>query len=425
MEKYIIRGGRRLEGSVRVSGAKNAVLPVMAAALMAPGVSVLHRVPRIIDVETMMQLLSALGAKVSWAGPDTLEITPGCDLGWEAPDALIREMRASIQVLGPLLARLGRVKVFQPGGCAIGPRPIDFHIRGMEALGARQVGEGGCIVMEADRLRGAEIMLDLPSVGATENIMCAATLAQGTTVIRNAAREPEIVELQTFLNQMGAQVRGAGTDVIRVHGVNELHGAEYTVIPDRIEAGTFMVAAAITGGEVLVDDLIVDHQEAVIAKLLEAGIEVQRYEKAIRVAGRRPWRAFALRSQPYPGFPTDMQPQMMALAALAQGVSIITETVYSNRFKHADELMRMGAQIRLEGRCAIVTGVKALHGAVVNATDLRAGAGMVLAGLAAEGITRIEEIQRIERGYEDLAGKLAGLGAEISRDSTLSGLPML
>lgn len=415
MEKYIIRGGRRLEGSVQIGGAKNAVLPLMAAALMAPGTSVIHRVPRIMDVETMVQVLAALGAEVAWAGPDALEIFPGLNLGWEAPDALIREMRASIQVLGPLLARLGRVKVFQPGGCAIGPRPIDFHIRGMEALGARQIGEGGCILMEAGKLHGAEIMLDFPSVGATENIMCAAALAEGATVIRNAAREPELVELQTFLNQMGARVRGAGTDVIRIEGVDELHGAEHTLIPDRIEAGTFMVAAAATGGEVLVEDLIVDHQEAVIAKLLQAGIEVTRHGEAIRVAGRRPWQAFALRSQPYPGFPTDMQPQMMALAALAQGVSIITETVYASRFKLADELARMGAQIRVEGRCAMVTGVESLHGTVVNATDLRAGAGLVLAGLAAEGTTWIEGVQHIERGYEDLVGKLAGLGADISR----------
>ncbi|MCL4514336.1 MAG: UDP-N-acetylglucosamine 1-carboxyvinyltransferase, partial [Firmicutes bacterium] len=254
-----------------------------------------------------------------------------------------------------------------------------------------------------------------PSVGATENIMCAAALAEGATVIRNAAREPELVELQTFLNQMGARVRGAGTDVIRIEGVDELHGAEHTLIPDRIEAGTFMVAAAATGGEVLVEDLIVDHQEAVIAKLLQAGIEVTRHGEAIRVAGRRPWQAFALRSQPYPGFPTDMQPQMMALAALAQGVSIITETVYASRFKLADELARMGAQIRVEGRCAMVTGVESLHGTVVNATDLRAGAGLVLAGLAAEGTTWIEGVQHIERGYEDLVGKLAGLGADISR----------
>ncbi len=415
MEKYIIRGGRRLEGSVQIGGAKNAVLPLMAAALMAPGTSVIHRVPRIMDVETMVQVLAAMGAKGAWAGPDTLEISPGLNLGWEAPDALIREMRASIQVLGPLLARLGRVKVFQPGGCAIGPRPIDFHIRGMEALGARQIGEGGCILMEAGKLHGAEIMLDFPSVGATENIMCAAALAEGTTVIRNAAREPELVELQTFLNQMGARVRGAGTDVIRIEGVDELHGAEHTLIPDRIEAGTFMVAAAATGGGILVEDLIVEHQEAVIAKLLQAGIEVTRHGKAIRVAGRRPWQAFALRSQPYPGFPTDMQPQMMALAALAQGVSIITETVYASRFKLADELVRMGAQIRVEGRCAIVTGVESLHGTVVNATDLRAGAGLVLAGLAAEGTTWIEGVKHIERGYEDLVGKLAGLGADISR----------
>jgi UDP-N-acetylglucosamine 1-carboxyvinyltransferase len=373
----------------------------------------LERIPRIRDVEMMLRVVSSLGADVKWDNRHTVRIQSTVINNTVAPEHLVREMRASIQIAGPLLARCGRVRITTPGGCAIGPRPINFHLKGLAALGAKVTEEHGIITLEADGLQGAEILLDYPSVGATENLMCAAAVARGRTVIRNVAKEPEIVEVETFLNAMGAHVRGAGTDVIRVDGVDELHGTRHSIIPDRIETGTLMVAAAITKSQLELRDVIAEHVEAVIAKLQEMGVRFEKLDSAIRVDGSGPLKAAVIRSMPYPGFPTDMQPQMTALACLADGVSIIHEEVFSNRFKHVEELTRMGADIKLEGRCAIVCGVPELCGAVVRAHDLRAGAAMVLAALAAVGTSQIENAEHLARGYEDFASKLRSIGADI------------
>lgn len=396
-----------------MSGSKNAALPLIAAALMSGSECVLERIPRIRDVEMMLRVASSLGADVKWDNRHTVRIESTVLNNTVAPEHLVREMRASIQIAGPLLARCGRVTITTPGGCAIGPRPINFHLKGLAALGAKVTEEHGIITLEADGLQGAEILLDYPSVGATENLMCAAAVARGRTTIRNVAKEPEIVEVQTFLNAMGAHVRGAGTDVIRIDGVDELHGTRHAIIPDRIEAGTLMVAAAITKSQLELRDVIAEHVEAIIAKLQEMGVRFEKLDSAIRVDGSGPLKAAVIRSMPYPGFPTDMQPQMTALACLADGVSIIHEEVFSNRFKHVEELTRMGADIKLEGRCAIVCGVPELCGAVVRAHDLRAGAAMVLAALAAVGTSQIENAEHLARGYEDFAPKLRSIGADI------------
>lgn len=416
MQGMWIRGGRPLHGTWHVSGAKNAALKMMAASLMATERCVITDVPAISDVTTMMGVMRHLGADVQLHPNGHLHIVPPRRDAWEAPEHLVRQMRASVLVMGPVLAKTGRVRISLPGGCAIGPRPIDLHLRGLRKMGADITEERGFVEARARRLTGAEIQLDFPSVGATENLMMAATLAEGTTVIRNAAREPEIVDLQTFLNNMGAKVVGAGTDAIRITGVDQLGGSRHTVIPDRIEAGTAMVAAAITGGDVLVKNVIPEHLEAVTAKLREAGVDVEPVGAgALRVRATARPHALYIRTQPYPGFPTDMQPQFMALAAISTGSGIIKETVYTSRMKHADELRRMGADIVVDGSVAVVRGVERLTGALVEATDLRAGAALVLAGLAAEGDTVVEGLEHIDRGYEMLDDKLRDVGAEVRR----------
>lgn len=418
-DRLNIVGGRKLNGAVRISGAKNAVLKLMVASLLANNQCLIRNVPRIRDVEIMVGVLKSLGAVVSWEDETSVLIKPNRDLGFEAPDDLVREMRASVQVMGPLLTKIGRVKLYQPGGCVIGQRPIDLHLKGFQALGAHVVEEHGYVYVEAAKLHGAEVHLDFPSVGATENIMAAAILAAGTTVIRNAAKEPEIIEEQNFYNRLGARIRGAGTDTIRIEGVERLNEREidYMVIPDRIEAGTFMVAAAITGGDVLIEEVIPEHVEALTSKLREIGVEITTTEEQIRVKSNRRFKAVDVTVLPYPGFPTDLQPQITALLSISEGTSVITENVFGSRFRYVDELIRMGAVIRVESRSAIVKGVSHLSGASVYAPDLRAGASLVIAGLAAEGKTVLEGLQYLDRGYEKIEMKLANLGAEIRRES--------
>jgi len=416
-ERLEIIGGRRLEGKVRISGAKNAVLKLMTASLLAKNQCLIRNVPRIRDVETMIGVLQGLGAEVSWADETSLLIDTTKGISHETPEQYVREMRASVQVMGPLLTRLGKVKLFQPGGCVIGQRPIDLHLKGLVALGAEVFEEHGYVYVEANNLRGAEIHLDFPSVGATENIMAAAILAEGTTVIRNAAKEPEIIEEQNFFNRLGARIRGAGTDTIRIEGVTELNDKEidYMVIPDRIEAGTFMVAAAITGGDVTLEEVIPEHVEALTFKLREVGVEIITDEDRIRVRADHRLKPVDVMVLPHPGFPTDLQPQVTAMLTIADGTSVITENVFGSRFRYVDELIRMGAMIRVESRSAIVKGVNALSGAAVYAPDLRAGAALVIAGLVAEGKTTIDGLQYLDRGYEKIEWKLAQLGADIKR----------
>ncbi len=416
-ERLEIIGGNSLYGSVKASGAKNAVLKLMAASLLTNNRCVIRNVPRIKDVEIMIGVLRALGVDVNWEDQTTLLIHSNQGLGYSAPDELVREMRASVQVMGPLLTRTGRVKLFQPGGCNIGSRPIDLHLKGFRALGAEVIEEHGYVYIQSKRLKGTEIHLDFPSVGATENIMAAAILAEGTTIIRNAAKEPEIIEEQNFYNRLGAKIRGAGTDTIRIEGVTQLNDREidYMVIPDRIEAGTFMIAAAITGGDVTVEDVIPEHLEALTSKLREIGVTVETGEEQIRIHTEQKLSAVDVTVLPYPGFPTDLQPQITALLSIAEGTSVITENVFGGRFSYVDELIRMGASIRVESRSAIVKGANALSGAVVYAPDLRAGAALVIAGLAAEGKTNLEGLQYLDRGYENIEAKLSALGAEIRR----------
>ncbi|WP_018085522.1 UDP-N-acetylglucosamine 1-carboxyvinyltransferase [Desulfurispora thermophila] len=414
MPRLMIVGGHRLLGRVKVSGSKNASLPVLAAALLCPGRCVIADVPELSDIAVMCQALTCLGARVQRAGGQ-VEVDASCVNTLELNDELTRRMRASNLVLGPLLARFGRAVVAYPGGCNIGSRPMNLHLKGLKMLGAEISERYGYIYATAERLVGAEIILDMPSVGATENLIMAAVHAAGVTVIKNAAREPEIVDLQNFLNAMGARVRGAGTDVIKIEGVERLEPARHTVIPDRIEAGTHMIAAAITRGDVCITNVIPEHVESLTAKLREAGVQVESGDDWIRVvAGGRP-RAVDVRTLYYPGFPTDLQPQFMALMALAEGTSIISETIFENRFKHVSELRRMGADINLEGHTAIIKGVPRLSGAVVEASDLRAGAALVLAALAAENGSIIENVEHIDRGYEKLERKYNTLGARIMR----------
>lgn len=416
MSKFIVRGGNRLTGTVRVSGAKNSVLPIIAASLLGEkGVSVICDAPPLDDVKTIHNVLEKLGASLTYAD-ETIRVNAENLHSYEAPYELVRKMRASFLVMGPLLARAGQARISLPGGCAIGTRPIDQHLKGFEAMGA-VIGLGqGYIEAKVDgRLKGAKIYLDVASVGATENIMMAATLAEGTTVIENAAREPEIVDLANYLNKMGAVVRGAGTGVIRIEGVDHLQGAEHTVIPDRVEAGTYMVAAAMTGGDVYVEGAIADHLGPVIAKMEEMGITIEPDENGIRVRAEQPLKAVDVKTLPYPGFPTDMQSQMMALLLATEGTSVVTETVFENRFMHVDEFNLMNANIKVEGRTSVVTGPAKLRGAKVTATDLRAGAALICAGLIAEGTTEVGGVHHIDRGYVHLAEKLSSLGADIYR----------
>lgn len=414
MDRYVITGKQRLEGRVRTSGAKNSSLPLLAASLLASGKSTLIDIPHLADIDNMIEVLEYLGAGVK--RQNEALIVDASDLcRWEVEEGLMRQMRASNLILGPVLARNGRVCISRPGGCAIGSRPMDQHIKGLQELGVKVKEKHGYIEAWADHLVGANVYLDVPSVGATENIMMAAVLAKGTTTLHNAAREPEIVDLQNFLNKMGAKIRGAGMDVLRIEGVSQLYPVEHTVIPDRIEAGTHMVAAVMTQGDIEIDNVIPEHLEPVIAKLTQAGAEISIGDDSVRVRGKGKIKGVDCKTMPYPGFPTDMQPQFMALLAMAEGTSIITETIFENRFQHVDELRRMGAQITIEGRTAIIRGVKSLEGAFVEATDLRAGAALFLAALSAEEATVLEKVGHIDRGYENLGEKYRSLGAKLSR----------
>ncbi len=418
MDKLIVTGKKAIHGEVTISGAKNAVLPIIVGALLAEDITVLHDVPKLSDVATIKEVLEILGAKITFEN-HTMTIDSRDLNNWDAPYNYVQKMRASVLIMGPLLARLGKAKISMPGGCAIGTRPIDLHLKGLEALGADiQINHGDMnAVVPGGKLKGNRIYLDFPSVGATEHIMMAATTAEGTTVIENAAEEPEIVDLANFLNSMGANVRGAGTNVIKIEGVEQLHGTTYTIIPDRIEAGSYMIAAAITGGDLLVKNVIIDHIKPLIAKMIECGVEIIEEGNNLRVRSNGRLKAVDIKTMPYPGFPTDMQAQFMALMTVAEGTSVFTETVFENRFMHADELRRMGANIKIDGRNAIVEGVSRLTGCKVKATDLRAGAALIVAALAAEGQTEITELQYIDRGYEDLIEKFQTIGADIVRIS--------
>src|SRR5699024_9197223 len=414
MEKIIVKGGTKLQGTVRVEGAKNAVLPVIAASIIASeGKSIIHDAPPLADVSTINEVLRNMNANVTFEN-NAIVIDASNKLKTEAPFEYVRKMRASVLVLGPLLARYGHAKVAMPGGCAIGSRPIDLHLKGFEAMRAKvHVGTGFVEAKVNGRLQGAKIYLDMPSVGATENIMMAAALAEGKTVIENCAKEPEIVDLANYLNKMGAKIIGAGTETIKIEGVEKLTGAEHTVIPDRIEAGTFMVASAITGGDVLIKNAVTEHLRPVISKLQEMGVTIREEENGVRVIGPEKLKPTDVKTLSHPGFPTDMQSQMMALMLFAEGTSMITETVFENRFMHVEEFRRMNAKMKIEGRSVIIEGPSDLQGAEVAATDLRAAAALILAGLSAENYTRVTELKHLDRGYVDFAGKLAALGADI------------
>jgi UDP-N-acetylglucosamine 1-carboxyvinyltransferase len=416
LDKLQIRGGVPLDGEVRISGAKNATLPILAGALLADGPVTIGNVPHLQDVTTMIELLGRMGASVTVDERMRIEVDPRTTRETFAPYELVKTMRAAILVLGPLVARYGSADVSLPGGCAIGARPVNIHVAGLQAMGAEVHIENGYIKARAGRLKGARIVLETVTVTGTENLMMAATLAEGRTILENAAREPEIVDLALFLNAMGAKVSGHGTDTIVIDGVESLHGASYDVLPDRIEAGTYLVAGAITGGRVRARGACAEHLDAVLAKLEEAGATVTRGDNFVEVdmRGRRP-KSVDIRTAPHPGFPTDMQAQFAALNTVAEGVGTIVETIFENRFMHMLEMRRMGAEIRLEGNTAIIKGVPRLTAAPVMATDLRASASLVLAGLVADGTTEIERIYHIDRGYECIEEKLQGLGAQIRR----------
>lgn len=415
MDRIIIQGGERLIGEVEVSGSKNASLPIFAACILSEGENLFQNIPKLKDIDTITKVLRTLGVRVNREGDYTYRIdareVPYC----EAPYDLVKTMRASILVLGPLVARKGEAIVSLPGGCAIGARPINLHLMGLEAMGAKIELRKGYVEAKADRLKGAEIAFDTPTVTGTENLMMAATLAKGKTILRNAAMEPEVVELAKVLNKMGAKIEGAGTSTIIIEGVEGLSGVTHTVIPDRIEAGTLMVAAGLTRGNIKLLNCPLQHMEAVIYKLREAGVEIESEEDGVRVVGNTRIRSTDVKTQPYPGFPTDMQAQFMVLMSLARGLSVITETIFENRFIHVSELLRMGADIRIKGNTAIIQGVDHLSGAPVMATDLRASASLVLAGLVAEGVTEVSRVYHLDRGYEGLDRKLAKLGANIRR----------
>ena len=418
MERIIVTGGQTLKGTVRVEGAKNAVLPILAASLLASeDKNMIKDVPNLADVGTIGEVLKSLNAIVEYdVEKNEMMIDASMKLSSEAQFEFVSKMRASILVMGSLLARNGYARVALPGGCAIGSRPIELHLKGFEAMGAEiSFGHGYVEAKVKGELKGAEIYLDFPSVGATENIMTAASLAKGTTIIENAAKEPEIVDLANFINAMGGRVIGAGTDTIRIEGVKELKGCEHYIIPDRIEAGTFMVAAAITRGDVLIENAVPEHMTALTAKMREMGVEVIEEDEGIRVRANDPLKAVDIKTMPHPGFPTDMQSQMMALMLTANGTSIITETVFENRFMHVEEFRRMNADAKIEGRSVFIEGGKKLQGAEVSATDLRAAAALILTGLVSEGVTRVTKLHHLDRGYVDFHKKLASLGAKIER----------
>jgi len=414
MDKIVIRGGERLIGEVEVSGSKNATLPIFAACLLSEGENRFHNVPNLRDVHTIVKVLKNLGVKISEEG-DAYRIHAAEVSGDEAPYDLVKTMRASILVLGPLVARMRNAKVSLPGGCAIGARPINLHLMGLEVMGAEIELRHGYIEAKADGLKGANISFDTVTVTGTENLMMAATLARGKTTLQNAAMEPEVVELANVLNKMGAKISGAGTSLIEIEGVESLHGVEHRIVPDRIEAGTLMVAAGLTRGNIRILDCPLSEMEMVVHKLRESGMEIEPEGDGVRAVGMKRIRSVDVKTQPYPGFPTDMQAQFMVLMSLARGLSVISETIFENRFIHVSELRRMGADIRIQGDSAIIQGVEGLSGAPVMATDLRASASLILAGLAAEGVTEVSRVYHLDRGYEGLDTKLIKLGANVKR----------
>ena len=420
MTQYIIRGGKPLNGTVTISGAKNAAVAILPATLLVNGTCRIENVPDISDVHLLLEILDHMGAEIRRLSPNTLEISCVHVQDSEASDTLVRRIRASYYLIGAQLGRFGHARVALPGGCNFGARPIDQHIKGFEAIGADVTLSNGfvCATAPETGLTGGRVNLDVVSVGATMNIMIGAVLANGTTIIENAAKEPHIVDLANFLNAMGAKISGAGTDTIKVRGVRSLHGGSYSIIPDQIEAGTYMAAVAAVGGNVLVQNVIPKHMDCISAKLREMGAKVTEYDDAIRVQRTGILRRANVKTLPYPGFPTDMQPQIAVCMSLASGVSVITESIYDTRFGYCAELNRMGAAIKVETKVAVITGVEQLHGCTVHACDLRAGAAMVIAGLAADGTTVVEEIEYIERGYENIIGKLESLGASIKRVET-------
>lgn len=420
MPKLIVEKSPPLKGKVKISGAKNSALPIMAATLLSTDKCELTEVPNLRDVNVMKEVLNSLGATVEKTSDESYNINAKNLNNSEAPYELMTKMRASFLVMGPLLARLKKARISMPGGCAIGTRPIDLHLKGFKALGAEiEVGHGYVEAKVEDRLKGNRIYLDFPSVGATENIMMAAVMAEGETILENVAQEPEIVDLANFLNKLGADVKGAGTNTIKINGVDELKNCNHTIIPDRIEAGTYMVAAAMTGGDITIENIELDHVKSIISKLKESNIEFTEVgNNTLRVVAPKIIKAVDVKTLPYPGFPTDMQAQVMAMMSMAEGTSVIIETIFENRFMHVNELRRMGADIKIDGRSAIVTGQEQLLGAPVNATDLRAGAALILTGLISDGITEVNQIHHIDRGYSNIEQKLTNLGAKIKRVET-------
>ncbi len=417
MERFSINGGNRLAGEVAVSGAKNAAVAIIPATILCDDVCRIENIPNITDVSNMLHILKEMGAKIRYVDRSTVEIDSRPIATFVAPYELVRRMRGSAYLMGAFLGRFRHAVVAMPGGCNFGVRPIDQHLKGFSALGASYSLEGGMVDVAAEHLCGSSVYLDVVSVGATINIMLAAVKAEGTTVIENAAREPHIVDLANFLNSMGADIRGAGTDEIKIRGCRSLHGTVYSIIPDQIEAGTYMVAAAATGGDVLIKNVIPKHLDSITAKLEEIGVEIEEFDDSIRVSRSGKLNKCTIKTMPHPGFPTDMHPQMAVLLSIASGTSIINESIFDNRFQYVDELSRLGARISVEGRLAVIEGVDHLTGAIVKATDLRAGVAMLIAGLCARGVTQVEDIQYIERGYEDIVGKLRSLGADIRRTS--------
>ena len=415
MEQYIIRGGNPLVGEVEIGGAKNAALGILAAAIMTDETVILENLPEVQDIKVLLEAISGIGARVDKIEKGKVAINGSMIGDVSVEYEYIKKIRASYYLLGALLGKYKKAEVPLPGGCNIGSRPIDLHLKGFKALGAEVRIQNGSIVAQAEKLQGSHIFLDTVSVGATINIMMAASMAEGRTIIENAAREPHVVDVANFLNSMGANIKGAGTDVIRIRGVEKLHKTEYSIIPDQIEAGTFMFAAAATKGDVMVKNVIPKHLEATTAKLEEIGCEVEEFDDAVRVVASKRLLNTHVKTQPYPGYPTDMQPQIGVALSLASGTSIVTESIFENRFKYVAELVRMGGMVKVEGNTAIITGVDKLTGAQVSAPDLRAGAALVIAGLAAEGITIVDDIVYIQRGYENFAAKLRGLGAEIEK----------
>jgi UDP-N-acetylglucosamine 1-carboxyvinyltransferase len=414
VDKIVITGGKKLRGEVRVSGAKNAALPILTAALLTDGWNTFSNIPNLVDIRTIGKLLKSLGVKIEGESP-VLRVNGGAISSCEAPYDLVRTMRASVLVLGPLVARMGEARVSLPGGCAIGARPVNLHLRALKEMGAEVSLQEGYVEAKAKRLKGAKIYFDIPTVTGTENIMMAATLAEGVTVLSNAAKEPEISNLADVLIKMGARISGAGTDVIKIEGVRELHAVEAEVIPDRIEAGTFLIAAGITGGDILLKGCSPRYLDALITKLRETGMEIDVLENDVRAVGGEAVRSVDIKTMPYPGFPTDLQAQIMSMMAIGSGLSVITETIFENRFMHVSELLRMGADIVIQGNHAIVRGVPKLRGAKTMATDLRASASLILAGLAAEGTSELSRVYHLDRGYEAIEKKFSALGADIRR----------